>query len=97
MEQVPQVDKDEYFRFMATHVASMSDEKRKALIRAIQLVFRAFSEDDTRGVIITLDSEGNMVQMGMNTTYDEAARLVMLAGSVFMQDLQNEAENETKH
>ena len=40
---------------MEAEVANMEPEKKEALIHAIKTLFRAFSEDNTQGVLILLE------------------------------------------
>ena len=90
------MDKEEYYQYMDAQVANMEPEKREALVNAIKLLFRAFVEDETQGVLILLDNEHCMTTMGLNATYIETERLVSFAMALFMRDAQ-QSDTETKH
>lgn len=90
------MDKDEYYRYMDEQVATMSQEKRDALINAVKLLFRTFVEDETQGVLIVLDKTHCITTMGLNASYNESARLVDIAMNVFV-DAAIETYEETKH
>ena len=87
---------DEYSQYMEAQVANMEPEKREALIVAIKTLFRAFSEDNTQGVLILLEKGECMTTMGLNATYDESVRIVNTALNVFIEDAIT-TETETKH
>lgn len=90
------MNNDEYGRYMEAQVANMDPDKREALITAIKTLFRAFTDDDTQGVLILLEKGECMTTMGLNATYDESVRLVNTALNVFIEDAIT-TETETKH
>ena len=65
----------------------------QALIHAIKLILRTFTEDDTQGVLLLADKEGYLTTMGMNATYHESAAMVSAAHSIFMETA---AANDTE-
>lgn len=96
MQGVHRMDKEDYYRYMDAQVAAMPEEKREALINAIKLIFRTFTEDDTQGVLILVDNQSCMTTMGLNATYNETARLVDIAMGLFVEAA-IESSEETKH
>ena len=90
------MNNDEYGRYMEAQVANMDPDKREALITAIKTLFRAFTDDDTQGVLILLEKGECMTTMGLNATYDESVRIVNTALNVFIEDAIT-TETETKH
>lgn len=93
---VHHMNNDEYGRYMEAQVANMDPEKKEALIFAIKTLFRAFTEDDTQGVLILMERGSCITTMGLNATYDESARLVNTALNVFIDEAIS-TEAETKH
>ena len=90
------MNNEDFGQYMEAQVALMEPEKKEALINAIKLVFQAFVEDETQGVILMMDKGQCMTTMGLNATYYETARLVDIAMLVFANE-EARAENETKH
>ena len=90
------MNNDEYGRYMEAQVANMEPEKKEALITAIKMLFRTFTEDDTQGVLILVENGNCMTTMGLNATYDESVRLVNTALNVFIEEAIT-TETETKH
>jgi hypothetical protein len=90
------MNNEDYGRYMEAQVANMEPEKKEALIHAIKTLFRAFSEDNTQGVLILLEKGECMTTMGLNASYDESVRIVNTALNVFIEDAIT-TETETKH
>ena len=74
-----------YYAKMDAQIAALPDEQQQALIHAIKLILRTFTEDDTQGVLLLADKEGYLTTMGMNATYHESAAMVSAANSIFME------------
>ena len=89
-------DDKAYYARMDTLISELPKERQQALIQAIKLILRTFTEDDTQGVLLLVSTDGYLTTMGLNATYHESSALVSAAHHVFMETADT-ADKEVKH
>ena len=89
-------DDKAYYARMDTLISELPQERQKALIQAIKLILRTFTEDDTRGVLLLTDIDGYLTTMGLNATYHESALIVRTSDLIFNETAEI-ADKEVKH
>jgi len=94
-EQMTDDDRAYYARMDAL-IAALPQERQRALIHAIKLILRTFTEEDTHGVLLLADGGGYLTTMGLNSTYYESAALVHASSQLF-NDTAAAADEEVKH
>ena len=74
-----------YYARMDELIAALPEARQQALIEVIKAVLRAFTEDDTRGVLLIMDDKNYLHTMGINASWHEAAELVDASHYIFQQ------------
>ena len=85
-----------YYARMDELIAALPEARQQALIEVIKTVLRAFTEEDTRGVLLIMDEKNYLHTMGINATWYEAADLIDASHYVFKQT-QEADDQEVKH
>lgn len=85
-----------YYARMDELIAALPEARQQALIEVIKAVLRAFTEDDTRGVLLIMDDKNYLHTMGINASWYEAAELVDASHYIFQQT-RDSADSEVKH
>ncbi len=85
-----------YYARMDELIAALPEARQQALIDLIKAVLRAFTEEDTRGVLLIMDDKNYLHTTGINASWHEAADLVNASNYIFQQTKDSQ-DSEVKH